>query len=586
MAGNPPAGGGPSLLLIELCLSAIALALAFYKPRLGSTWFTHIELAFARLARRRGLSVAVVGLSALLLRLAVLPFCPIPLPFVQDDFSFLLAANTFAAGRLTNPTPTMWVHFESIQIDMKPTYMSMYFPGQGLILAAGKVLFGHPWFSLLCFTALMCAVICWMLQAWLPPGWALLGGMVAVLRLGLFSYWINTYSGGASIAALGGGLVLGGLPRFMRAARFRDALLIAAGFCILAITRPYEGLLLSLPIAVVLGRWILVGNDRPTWAVLLRRTAFPLAMIIATGSWMSYYDYRVNGNPLTPPYKINRATYAVVPYWVWQHPSPEPVYHHKVIRDFYVGEELGYFKRLRTVPGFLSETLFFKPLRAILFFAGFALVPPLILLPRALQDRRTRFLVICVSVVIFGVMLETFLIPHYLAAITAALYALGLQAMRHLRLWRPGGQPVGAAIIRFAITLCIFLAVLRLWAAPLHIQLTSWPSGAWASTWSGPGRLGTERAQIEATLEQLPGKQLVMVRYSPRHSSLDEWVYNAPDIDGSKVIWAREMDGANNCKLFHYYKDRQVWLVQPDLPTAKLSQYLTAQKIASLCAGE
>jgi hypothetical protein len=183
-------------------------------------------------------------------------------------------------------------------------------------------------------------------------------------------------------------------------------------------------------------------------------------------------------------------------------------------------------------------------------------------------------------------MLETFLIPHYLAAITAALYALGLQAMRHLRLWRPGGQPVGAAIIRFAITLCIFLAVLRLWAAPLHIQLASWPSGAWASTWSGPGRLGTERAQIEATLEQLPGKQLVMVRYSPRHSSLDEWVYNAPDIDGSKVIWAREMDGANNCKLFHYYKDRQVWLVQPDLPTAKLSQYLTAQKIASLCAGE
>ena len=135
-----------------------------------------------------------------MLRLAILPFCPIPLPFVPDDFSFLLAADTFAHGHLTNPTPAMWTHFESIHISMNPTYMSMYFPAPGLVLAAGKVLFGHPWFGLLCVTALMCASICWMLQA-LPPGWALLGGILAILRLGLFSYWINTYNGGASIAS-------------------------------------------------------------------------------------------------------------------------------------------------------------------------------------------------------------------------------------------------------------------------------------------------------------------------------------------------------------------------------------------------
>ena len=191
---------GLPLLLIESGLTAIFMGLSFVFPRLGSAWFTHIERWFSRLAHRKRLAVSSVGLSALLLRWAILPFFPIPLPFIPNDFSFLLAADTFAHGHLANPTPAMWTHFENLHITMWPSYTSIFFPGYGLVLAAGQVLFGNPWFASLCVDALMCAAICWALQGWLPPKWALLGGLIAVLRIGLFTYWINSISGGAGSA--------------------------------------------------------------------------------------------------------------------------------------------------------------------------------------------------------------------------------------------------------------------------------------------------------------------------------------------------------------------------------------------------
>jgi len=366
--------------------------------------------------------------------------------------------------------------------------------------------------------------------------------------------------------------VLGALPRLMRTTRLRDSLLLAVGVVLLATTRPYEGLLLCLPVAVVLVRWMLFGKNRPSAAVLVRCAAAPLALIIAAGAWMAYYNYRAFGSPLTLPYTVNRNTYALAPYFVWQSQRPEPAYRHEVMRDFYYVGELRGFTKFHTLSGFVSETLL-KAVRGVLFFAGIALLTPLIMLRRVLMDRRIRFLVLCVVVLTAGIMIEIFLIPHYLAPFTAAFYAIGLQAMRHLRLWSPEGQPVGMTLVRLTVTVCFLLGGLRLCAGPLHLGLPEWPASGWNIKWYGPGHFGTERAHIEAGLEQLPGKQLVIVRYSPEHYAMDEWVYNAADIDGSKVIWAREMESANDLELIRYYKDRRVWLVQPDKQPAELSPY-------------
>jgi hypothetical protein len=561
-----------SLMLIEGSLTVIALAVPFALPRLANSWFSAVEHAFARLARSRGKAVVAVGLAALLLRLAILPFCPIPLPFIPDDFSFLLAANTFAQGHLTNPTPAMWIHFESIHITMHPTYMSMYFPAVGLVLAAGKVLFGNPWFGILFATALMCAALTWMLQAWLPPTWALLGGVLAILRLGLFSYWINTFSAGGAVAALGGALVLGALPRLTKTPRLSYGMLLAVGIVLLATTRPYEGLLLCLPAAAYLGHWLLFGKNRPSNAYLLRLSALPLALIIAAGAWMAYYDLRAFGSPTTLPYTVNRATYAIAPYYVWQSQRPTPAYNHESLRNFYSQNELDAFNKIHKPAGFLPQTLL-KVIRSFEFYAGLALLPPLFMIRRVFRDRRIRFLVWCVLFLAAGMVIEIFLIPHYLAPFTAAFYAIGLQAMRHLRVWSPGDQPVGLTMVRLTVTICLILDCLRLFPGPLHLALPEWPASAWTDRWYGPDHFGTERNRVESGMEQLPGQQLLIVRYSSRHNPLDEWVYNAPDIDDSKVVWAREMDSPHNLDLMHYFPNRKVWLIEPDSIPAIVSPY-------------
>lgn len=544
---------------VESLLVSIALLIAILFPQFGSTWIAKLERAFGHFARRCRCSVLVCGATALLLRAAFLPIMPIPVPFIQDEFSYLLAADTFAHGRLTNPPHPMWIHLETFHVIFHPTYASKFPPLQGLLLSASEVLTKSPFWGVWFSVGFMCAAVCWMLQGWLPSSWALLGGLLAAIRFGVFSYWDNTYWGGA-LAAAGGCLVMGAFPRILRKYRSRDGVAMAFGMGILANTRPYEGFVLSLTTLAALVWCALRSRNRPTLSHFARIAAPGILLLFVIGGGMGYYFWRVTGNPLRMPYTINQQQYSAAGYFVWQSPKPVPAYHHKIISDFYLKAELPHFVGARSVPGFIRETAL-KLFIIWAFYIGPALTIPLFSSPWALHDRRMQWILITAATSFAGCSLFPFFYAHYFAPAAGCLLAIILQSARHQRHWFWDGRPTGLFLARAAIAIC-FLMV------PVQVEML------YAQKSSGRQRPEMAREKVLRQLTSLPGEQLAIVKYGPDHALLaPDWVDNGADIDTQKVVWARDMGSEQNEELLRYYSGRTAWLVEPDETPPRVTRY-------------
>lgn len=538
----------------EFCLAAFALLLSYAAPGLGRRWFDRCEHVLAKIAHRRVLAIAIAGIAPLILRAAMLPWVPPPLPAMHDEFSYLLAADTFTHGRLTNPPHPMWTHFETFHEIFQPTYASMYPPMQGLILALGKIL-GHPFIGVMLSTGIMCAAICWMLQAWMPASWAFLGALLPATNFAVFSYWNDSYWGGAA-TAIGGALLLGAVPRIAKQGRAFDAIVLGLALAILANSRPYEGFVLGVISASVLAWW-LFQNKGIRQRVLTVRVLMPLGCVLAiAAAATSFYFFQITGSPLRMPLQVNRHAYAIAPYFFGQKAETEPAYRNAEMRDFYMDVEYPKYVETSGARGFAIESLR-KIAITWIFYVGPALTLPLVMLPWVFRDRRIRALLIAGVTAFAASAAVIFFMAHYLAAITGVMMAVVVQGMRHLRQWRWEGKPSGMFLARAVVAVCILLMPLRGWqlATEASVKRTD---------------MAHQRSEIMRQLRAMPGLHLVLVRYESGHDTRAEWVYNDADIDKAKVVWARDLGRTENEQLVRYFADRTVWWLEADDVPARL----------------
>ncbi|HEX2663146.1 MAG TPA: hypothetical protein VHM93_09975 [Candidatus Acidoferrum sp.] len=528
---------------------------------LAPTWCENAQQGvlrlLSRLAGRKTLLFGVLFFGVIGVRLAVLPLLPIPVPGIHDEFSYLLLGDTLAHGRLTNPTHPMWMSFESFHINWFPTYSSKYPPGQGVVLALGELL-GLPWVGVILSVAAMCAATLWMLQAWLPPKWALLGAALVAVKFGIANYWMNSYWGGA-VAATGGALVLGAMPRLVRDARTRDALLLGLGLAVLANTRPYEGLLFSVPVGVWFFWW-LAGKTKSTAIVRTRMTGglAPLAVVlVSTLMFMGYYNWRLTGNAFLFPHALNTRTYRTTGLFLWDHPKPPLHYHNQQFEDFYNGWERENYQNTWPDVWRVSGEKLTRSGSTYFWWGALLLLPGL---PFAVRDRKMRLPVVLFLLGAAGFFVLIWSMPHYAAPTTSVIFLLLVQSIRHLRTIRLSGRPVGFALSCAAV--CLLAVEVGFQVANRSCDPLGW-------TCQGD----PSRAAIHEKLSHTPGKHLIVVRYGEDHNIHDEWVYNGAEIDSAKVLWARELDPEQNAKLLSYFKERHVWLVEPDKDNTELTPY-------------
>ena len=486
-------------------------------------------------------AVLIAGLVTLLCDFAFAALVRLPEANYHDEFSYLLAAETFAAGRLTNPSPEFGDHFESFHILTIPSYQSKYPPGQGLFLALGLIVGGFAGLGVWLSHAVAVGGICWFLGQFTAVRWALLGALSFGLHDRVVMWWGQTYWGGA-VAALGGALLFGGFAGWLRDCKTSSSVMMGIGAGVLAASRPAEGGLCCLGVLVGLAAQFYRSPEQRRTAA--RCVAGGIAGVAPLLLLLAIYNQSVTGNPLRLPYQAWIDQYhiglsgpvaelkpqsAMTPFGRYQY-------------DFFSDQEYRY----------KSSFAFWK--------LAFRLRPfylPGLTLIALLGVRRPRSLV---SVVLTGSVLVvlSFIFfnpaggfPHYLSPVAAPITLGIVFGLRRAFCRIPGTRPSMGLV---ALAVCICLGGFRL--------AVVWPA---ADAITGKS-VESARHDLMVNLETRQLDGLVLVLYGPGHLPAAEYVYNGSELrsssgaGGPRIVWARALDESRDRQLVASYPDRAAYV--------------------------
>lgn len=509
-------------------------------PRPGLRWYSRLTPA----------SVIALSMSVpLILRVLLLPVLPPPVPTIADEFGHLLAGDTFASGRLANPPLPFPDAFETFYVLQHPTYAFMQPAGQGLVIAAGKILAGHPWAGVFGSVGLMCGAVAWLLLAWVPPRWALSGSLAFGLVYGVEHYWMNSYWGGAA-AATGGALVLGAASRISRplhggAPPAVTGLLLGLGVGVLIHTRPWEGAFLCLGIMLGFALIAVPGQGEPHRRRLVGAAPAAAAVIALAVVLFGLWTWRVTGRLFVHPRSLYQKTFVAAPAFSWQSPSvPTGSLRAPNLRRY-----LGEWKKNSpswggaeaSVPAGLGFAIWLKNYKILDVSVAAAL-----LLLAASRGEGTRFLVVTFATFFAGVSLLNFRLMHYLAPAFGLFALLVVLALRTLSCGLLRRHALGRALPALLVAAA---------AAGLIRNMYLTVRGE-------PDEFGSRREAVVSRLETLPGEHLVFVRYAPGWENDRDWIVNGADIRGAKIVFARQLTDPEDARLTEWLGPRTLWRLE------------------------